>query len=294
MRENPDYAARYGKWAMVIGGSYGLGEALARELARRGMNLVITACGQDKVDAAAARLRADFGVETKTIAADLSDPGILDVMLSGLGGTPVDFLIYNAALEHGGEFIVQDVERHLANIQVNCVAPTILVHHFARGMAERGRGGIVISSSLGGAQGLYAWASYGASKSYENLLGQALWYELKPKGVDATTFMIGSTYTPSFQRNQKLRQTPFADTRTPEGLPEGAQVPQDPEEAAANLFARLDGEWPPMVYANPRDEENANRMAALSLAERITLTSDAVRKSFEAAPGAKRGEPQLM
>ncbi|MCB2046914.1 MAG: SDR family NAD(P)-dependent oxidoreductase [Novosphingobium sp.] len=294
MDEGIDYKARYGDWAMVVGASYGLGEALARELARRGMNVVITARGHDKLALAASRIRDDFRVDVKTVAADLSDPGVLDVILAGLGGTEIDFLIFNAALEHGGEFIVQDVERHLANIQVNCVAPTVVVHHFARRMAERGRGGVVISSSLAAAQGLYAWSSYGASKSYENLLGQALWFELKRKGVDAATFMIGSTYTPSFQRNQKLRQTPFAETRTPEGLPEGTPVPQDPEEAAANLFAQLDKEWLPLIYANPRDEENAGKMAALTLAERITLSSEAVVRSFEAAPGAKSGEPQLM
>jgi short-subunit dehydrogenase len=289
-----DYNARYGPWAMVIGGSVGLGEALARELARRGMNVVITARGQDKLDLAAKRIRADFGVEAKTIAADLSDPAILDLLLAGLAGTEVDFLIYNAALEHGGEFIVQDMDRHLANIHVNCTVPTVLVHHFARRMAARGRGGIVISSSLAAAQGLYAWSSYSASKAYENLLAQTLWYELRPKGVDVTSFMIGSTYTPNFQHNQKVRQTPFAESRTPADLPEGTQVPQDPQDAAQGLFAQLDKEWLPMVYANPRDEENARRLAALTLAERVTLTSDAVRRSFEAAPGAKDGKAQLM
>lgn len=289
-----EYRARYGQWALVIGGSMGLGEALARELARRGMNVAITARGAEKLEAAAQRLRADFGVEAKTIAADLSDPQVLDLLLAGMGGTPIDFLVYNAAAENGGEFIVQEVERHLANIQVNCVTPTVMVHHFAREMAARGRGGVVICSSLAAAQGLYAWSSYSGSKAYQNLLAQTLWYELAPRGVDVTSFMIGSTYTPNFQHNQKLRETPFAETRTPEGLPEGAQVPQDPEDAARVLFAQLDREWLPMVYANPRDEENAARLAALPLAERVTLTSDAVRKSFEAASGAKQGDALLM
>ncbi len=294
MDEGSDYTARYGQWAMVVGGSFGLGEALARELARRGMNVAITARGQEKLDAAAQRLRADFGVEVKTVAADLSDPDILQLLLAGMGETPVDFLIYNAASEHIGEFVAQDLERHLANIHVNCTVPTVLVHHFAREMVERGRGGIVLCSSLGAAQGMYSLSTYGASKGYENLLAQSLWYELKRKGVDATSFMIGSTYTPNFQRNQKIRQTPFAETRTPEGLPDGTPVPQDPEEAAANLFAQLDREWLPVVYANPRDEENTQRLSAMTLAQRITLTSDATRASFEAAPGAKEGEGLVM
>ena len=294
MGKGSDYKARYGEWALVIGGSVGLGEAFARELARRGMNVAITARGQDRLDVAAQRLRDDFRVEVKTIVADLSDPHILELLLAGMGAAPVDFLIYNAAIANGGEFIGQDIERHLSNIQVNCIAPTVIVHHFAREMAARGRGGIAISSSLASAQGLYAWASYGASKAYENLLSQTLWYELGRKGVDATSFMIGQTYTPGFQRNQKLRETPFAETRTPKGLPEGTPVPQDPEDAAANLIAQLDRDWLPMIYANPLDEENAKKSAALTLAERVTLASDGVVKSFEAAPGAKEGDDLLM
>lgn len=284
-----DYRERYGEWAVVVGASYGLGEALARELASRGMNVVITARGAGKLEEAARRIEADFKVRTRTIACDLSDPGILDVMLAGLDGIEIGFLIYNAAVEHGGEFIMQDVERHLANIQVNSVAPTLITHHFGREMAGRGKGGIVLCTSMAGTNGLYAWASYGGSKAYEMILGQTLWYELKPHGIDATAFMIGSTYTPSFQRNQKIRATPFADTRTPEGLPEGTPLPQAPEEAAANLFAQLAGEWPPMVWANPRDEAGHRAMTQRPLAERIMLTSDAVRTSFDAAPGAKDG-----
>lgn len=280
MNAPSDYRARYGEWALVIGGSVGLGEALARELAQRGMNVAITARGKGKLVEAADRLRADFGIEVETIAADITDPDLLAVLLARLGGRQIDFLVFNAALEHGGQFIVQDLERHLANIQGNCIAPTIVTHHFAREMVARGRGGIVLCSSLAAAQGLYAWATYGASKAYENLLGQTLWYELGRKGVDATSFMIGSTYTPNFQRNQIARGSPFADSRTPEGLPEGTQVPQTPEDAAAVLFAQLDKEWLPMVYANPVDEGNAKKMAGLSLAERVKLAGDAAVANF--------------
>jgi len=292
--ESADYKAQYGDWAMVIGGSVGLGEALARELARRGMNVAITARGAEKLAIAAERLRADFGVEVKTIAADLADPDILNKLVAGMDGTPVDFLVYNAASEHIGEFLAQNLERHLENIAINCTVPTVLVHRFAGEMAARGRGGIVLCSSLGGAQGMYSLSTYGASKSYENLLAQALWYELKPHGVGVTSFMIGSTYTPNFQRNQKIRATPFAESRTPEGLPEGTPVPQDPEEAAANLFLQLDKEWLPVVFANPRDEANAAMMASMPLAERITMVSEVARASFAAAPGASEGKPLVM
>ena len=83
------------------------------------------------------------------------------------------------------------------------------------------------------------------------ILGEGLWDELADYGVDATTLMIGSTYTPNFQKGQRAKQTLFAKTRTPENLPDGVPIPQLPEEAAANLFRQLDGPWLPRIYANP-------------------------------------------
>jgi short-subunit dehydrogenase len=282
MTHSTDYRARYGDWALVVGASEGLGEALARDIARRGMNVAMVARREPKLAEAARRVSADFGVQTRAIVADLADPDMLNVLETGLGGVDVDFLIYNCAAENGGEFLEQDLQRHLTNITVNCTAPTILTHHYGRRMVKRGKGGIVISSSLAGVAGLYNWVSYGASKAYEMILGEGLWYELKDHGVGATTLMVGSTYTPSFQASQAARGAPFAETRTPENLPAGAPLPQEPEDASANLFAQIDKEWIPLVYGNPRDEASYEAGKSKSLIERITGPSDATRASHMA------------
>lgn len=278
-----DYRSAYGDWALVVGASEGLGEAMARDLAARGMNVAMVARGEAKLRAAAGRVASAFGVETLPIAADLGAPDVLDTLRSGLGGREVGFLIYNCAAEFGGEFLEQGLDRHLANIQVNCVAPTVLLHHFAGEMVRRRRGGIVVSSSLAGVQGLYAWVTYGASKAYEMILGEGLWYELQHHGVRATSFMIGSTYTPNFQKNQVERDTLFARSRTPDDLPKGMEPPQDPVHASANLFAQLDREWIPLIYANPKDEAAAQLNLQLSRAERIRMMSDPTRKSWKDA-----------
>jgi short-subunit dehydrogenase len=282
MAQAADYRSRYGEWALVAGASEGLGEAMACDLARRGMKVAMVARGEVKLRAAAERVAAKFGVETRPIPADLGASDVLDVLLNGLDGCEVGFLIYNCAAENGGEFIAQDLERHLANIRVNCMAPTILVHHFAREMAKRGRGGIVICSSLAGVQGLYSWVSYGASKAYEMILGEGLWYELQHHGVGAATLMVGSTYTPNFQRSQQARNAIFAKSRIPEGLPPGAPIPQEPDDASANLFAQLDKEWIPLIYANPADEAAARIQGEFSRAEKIARISDPMRASFKA------------
>jgi short-subunit dehydrogenase len=276
-----DYKSIYGGWALVIGASEGLGEAMARDLAQRGMNVAMVARGEAKLRGAADRVASAFGVETLPIAADLADPNVLDVIRGGLGGREIGFLIYNCAAEFGGEFLDQALDRHLTNIQVNCVAPTVVLHHFAGEMTQRGRGGIVAVSSLAGVQGLYAWVTYGASKAYEMILGEGLWYELQHQGVNATAFMVGSTYTPNFQRNQVERNTLFAKSRTPDDLPSGIEPPQDPVDASAHLFAQIDREWLPQIYANPNDAEAALRYAALPRADRIRMMSDPMRRSWK-------------
>jgi short-subunit dehydrogenase len=280
-----DYRSRYGQWALVLGASEGLGEALAADLARRGMNVAMVARREAAVRAAADRVAAAFGVETRAIAADMADPDILGLLQDRLGGLEIGFLAYNAAAGGvgGGEFIELGLDHHLTNIQVNCVTPTILVHHFAREMAERRRGGIVLCSSMAEQQGLYAFVSYGATKAFEMILGEGLWFELRDHGVDATTFMIGSTYTPNFQRSQQSRGAVFAETRTPENLAEGTPVPQTPEEASGHLFAQLDKEWLPMVYSNPKDEANNRRIENLTRAEKINRMSGPMKASFGAA-----------
>ncbi|MCF8709559.1 SDR family NAD(P)-dependent oxidoreductase [Rhizorhapis sp. SPR117] len=154
MSDFPDYRDHYGQWALVVGGSEGLGEALARGLARRRMNVALVARNAEKLEAAASRIATYHGVETLAIPADLAQADVLDQILALLAGREIGFLIYNCAAENGGEFLAEGVDSHLENIQVNCVAPTVLTHHFAREMVARKRGGVVLCSSIAGLQGI--------------------------------------------------------------------------------------------------------------------------------------------
>ena len=274
---------RFGPWALVMGGSEGLGFALAGELARRGMNLILAARRPDVLEAAAAQLRTVAGVEVRTLRCDAGNPDIVGIVERAIDGLEIGFLIYNCAAEHGGEFLSLSTAEHLDNIAVNCVAPTLLVHALGRRMIERRRGGVVICSSLAAMQGLYRWVSYGAAKSYEMLLGEGLWDELGMHGVDACTFMIGSTYTPNFIKGQVARGTIYAKGRVPENAPPGLQLPQLPEEAAANLFAVLDGKWPPMVFANPLDEARHARTKHEDRAVVIKRMGDMQRSGYRSA-----------
>lgn len=249
-----NYREKYGEWALVLGGSEGLGRATAMDLAARGMNVALAARRQGPLDEAARLIADAHGVQTRTIRLDLADANVVDVIEQGMGGDEVGFIVYNAAAEPYGEFIDIPLDEHMFNIAVNVITPTRVVHHFGRKMVERGRGGIVLCSSLACAMGLRMWVGYGAAKGYENTLGEGLWDELGERGVGACSFMIGTTYTDSFIRTQEKLGGIYARVKSFDELPEGFMVPQLPQDASANLFAQIDREWLPVIYANPEDE----------------------------------------
>lgn len=259
-----DYSRRYGEWALVLGGSEGLGRAIAMDLAARKMNIALAARRQAPLEEAAKAISDRHGVETKTISLDLGNDDVISQIERGMAKEDVSFLVYNAAAEPYGEFLDLDIEDHLWNIRVNITAVTRIVHHFGRAMVARGKGGMVLTSSLAAASGLHSWVSYGAAKAYDQILGEGLWYELGAKGVDACTLMIGTTWTDNFQRTQKKLGGVFAESRTPGNLPEGMAIPQLPEDAAASLFAQIDDEWLPVVFTNPDDKPRWDAMAAIA------------------------------
>jgi short-subunit dehydrogenase len=263
-----NYNEQYGQWSLVLGGSEGLGRAMALDLAKRGMNVALAARREGPLKEATALISATHGVEAKYFQLDLSSDDVVAQIDSGMGGEDVSFLVYNAAAEPYGKFIDLDLDTHMFNIAVNILAPTRILHHFGRLMAERGRGGIVICGSLASAQGLYMWTGYGASKAYEDILGQGLWYELGQRGVGACTLMIGTTATDNFRRTQERLGGIYARADLAD-LPEGMSVPQFPEDASANLFAQIDKEWLPVIYANPDDEARMKLGRDVPLADRI-------------------------
>ncbi|OOK72013.1 short chain dehydrogenase family protein [Mycobacterium kansasii] len=81
-----------------------------------------------------------------------------------------------------GPFLGHSVESHLRAIDVNCRGPLMLAHHFGQQMSARKRGGIILMTSLSGMQGAPWLASYGATKAFNIVLAEGLWYELKPHG----------------------------------------------------------------------------------------------------------------
>lgn len=193
---------RYGPWALIVGGSEGIGEHLARQLGAAGINLVLVARKPAALAETAAAVRAAAGVEVRLLALDIARPDMLERVRALTDDVEVGLLVHNVGGGGGsGTFVEQPVEIALATIASNPIAQVKLAHHYGGAMAERGRGGILFVGSMAGNAGGYGIAGYSAAKAFGQILAEALWAELQPLGVDVLALPIGSADTPARRRS---------------------------------------------------------------------------------------------
>jgi short-subunit dehydrogenase len=195
-----EFAVRYGPWALITGGSEGVGLEWARALARRGLNLVIVARRPVPLDAIARELRSD-GVEVRTLVCDLTRLDLADVLQAATQDIEIGLVIHNAGAvdrEHG-DFLQDELEVGRRTINLNCVAPVVLVHLFAPAMVRRKHGGVVLVGSLSGIAGQALEATYSAAKAFAQHFAEALWAELSESGVDVVCVPLGGTRTPALE-----------------------------------------------------------------------------------------------
>jgi short-subunit dehydrogenase len=201
------FAENYGPYAVVVGGSYGLGAAFAEAIARRGVNVVLLARQEDRLSATAARLRDAFGVDAIAFAADVADYTSVIERLAELE-VEIGLLVYDAAYAPIGRFEDLSEEQLVRATEVNVRGPLVLAKFVSAPMIERGRGGIVLMSSLAGSQGSPNIAAYAATKSFNAILAEGLWKELKPRGVDVLACMAGAILTPGYQQAESAKPAP--------------------------------------------------------------------------------------
>ncbi len=187
--------SRYGPWAVVTGASSGIGEAIARELAARGLHLVLCARRKDRLDALAAELAGQHGTQARAVEVDLAQPGFVSVIEQATADLDVGLLVNNAGFGDKGPFLGTGIDTHVRMLDTNCKAPLILTHALAPRLVARGRGGILFTSSTAAFQGLPFAAHYAATKGYDLQLAEGLWYELRPRGVDVVALCPGPVDT---------------------------------------------------------------------------------------------------
>lgn len=189
-----------GSTALITGASKGLGATFAKELAGRGMNLVLVARSVDALQSLADSLSAQYGVRCVALPADLAAVDAVEQIVMALErqDLKIDLLVNNAGLGLTGDFLSHDFARELASIQVNVQALVGLSHALGTKMVARGAGGIINLASNAAFQPLPNMATYAAAKAFVLHFSEALNVELKGRGVQVMAVCPGPTATSFF------------------------------------------------------------------------------------------------
>ena len=190
-------------WGLITGASSGIGAEFARQLAARGMHCVLVARREDRLRALAQELESAHGIRCEIVPADLSQPRAGRDLLAEVSrrGIAVELLVNNAGFGMVSSLDETDVGRALELIQVNVTCLTELTLLVAKEMVHRGHGGIINIGSVVSFQPVGYMGAYAASKAYVLNFSEALWAELRAKGVTVTTLCPGTTRTEFFDHS---------------------------------------------------------------------------------------------
>lgn len=191
---------RYGPWAVVAGGSEGVGARFAHHLAEAGLNLVLIARKPGPLEETAAAVRRP-GIEVRTLSLDLTAPDAVEQVAGATEGLEVGLFVHNAgANTYGHEFVSGDLDRFRAVIDLNITSQLGLVQHFGAPMKQRRRGGILLVGSMAGFFGQPQISVYAAAKAFCRIFAEGLWLEMAEYDVHVLELVLGTTRTPAMER----------------------------------------------------------------------------------------------
>lgn len=259
MPSDTDFHSKYGPCALVAGAAVGLGAEYSRQIAQHGLDLVLLDRDAAPLEATAKEIRKQHGVQVRTLTVDLARPDLVDAIRPALDGVELGLLVYNAAIGTVAPFFEMTPAHVDMMIDVNCRGPLRLAHALVPPMIERGRGGLILMSSLSGNIGSAQLAVYAASKAFTLVVADALWAELRPHGVDVLAVQPGSTRTPGWLSSQSTDSTATA-------LPV-----MEPDEVVREALATLGVE--PSVVPGELNRQGAEVLARMTRRKAIELMS---------------------
>ena len=209
-----------------------------------------------------------MGVDAREVVLDLSAPDLADRLVEAVEGLDVGLVVYNACYSVIGEVLDLSLEDKLRTVDVNVRGPLIAAHVFGARLVARGRGGIVLMSSMSSLQGTAMVGTYAATKAFDTVLGEALWEELGRRGVDVMVCVAGATLTPNFE------------AQTPESR-RGAAWPMRPEAVVAEAIGAL-GSGRPTLVPGAVNKLASTAMALGPRAAVIRWISRTTRSMYEA------------
>jgi len=192
---------KYGPWALIVGGSEGIGAAFARKLAAAGINIVVVARKPEPLEALANEIRGTYGVEARWKSVDLSRLDALDQVRTVTDDVEIGFLIYNAgANEFRADFLDMDPAIYRGVINITVVNQAEFARHYGGLIKQRGHGGIILAGSSSNFCGAATLGPYTAAKSFSRILTESIWAECQDTDIDVLHMSIGFTATPAMER----------------------------------------------------------------------------------------------
>ena len=246
----------HGSHVVITGGSSGIGEALAHDLAGRGTRLTLLARGADRLDGTAAAVRrANPGAEVTGRPCDVSDRTSVDAVLRAAVDEhgPIDVLVCSAGITLPGRFLEADDQTFRDMVEVDYFGTLWPIRHVAPAMVERGSGSIVGVASAAALVGVYGYSAYGAAKFAVRGLLESLRTELAPLGVH-----VGCVFPPDVD-------TPMLAAEEEHKPPEtkaiaGAIEPIDAAQVAASIVRGVERRRPE-IYADAQTRALARTVA---------------------------------
>jgi short-subunit dehydrogenase len=258
---------KYGHLAMVAGASEGIGASFSKYLAAEGIDLILIARRTEPLEQLAFSLKNKYHINISVLSCDLSESGAAQFIIDSVRDREINILVYNAALSHIGRFEEDTVEHTIAIANCNMITPLTLVRVFGENMLKKGKGALILMASLAGFQGSGFLASYAATKAFNRVLAESLWYEWKNRGVDVIACCAGATSTKNYLMTKPGKSGFFAPRV------------QTPEEVVEECFKRL-GKKPSFIAGT------GNKLASLAMQRllprktTINIMGDATRKIY--------------
>jgi uncharacterized protein len=190
----------YEGYALITGGSSGIGLEFAKQLAEQGYNLVLVARNKEKLAAEANGLKKKYSVEVVTISQDLSKLEAADIIFETLKKKKihVGLLVNNAGFGIMGHFHELSREKALNMVNVMCVNSMDLSLKFLPPMLKKGIGGIIFLSSLAGTVPGPYYVVYSSAKAFELQMAISLHAEYDRNGIDVLAVCPGAVETEFF------------------------------------------------------------------------------------------------
>jgi short-subunit dehydrogenase len=258
---------KYGRLALVAGASEGIGAAFATALAAAGMDLILVARRMELLQTLASSLSTRYSVHVDCISCDHADSAAPQQLQQATAGREIGLLVYNAAIPYIGYFERDSPEHHTQMAQANMITPMLLTQLFGIEMLARGRGAVILMASLAGFQGSGFLTTYAASKAFDRVLAESLWYEWKDRGVDVIACCAGATSTPNYVNTKPEKSSPFAPRV------------QTPEEVVRECLDKL-GKVPSFVTGTGNKIASFFMQRLMPRRVAITIMGDTARKMY--------------